>query len=132
MEVIETVSGTECDLPFKSGDMYLVYAQWEWGKVLTSRCMGTKYIEKAKSEARALGPTESMKEKLYDHLRNACMGRLDTSCCLASLKVMRQDYYVPEPEEGCPAETKPDRLRCGGSYVWCIPLNTERHREKKP
>ena len=95
--------------------------------MLTSRCMGTKFLEKAK--VAALGPDQEMKEKLYIHLRNACMGRIDTACCLSSLKAMRVNYYVPEPDEGCAEGTVPDRLHCGGSYTaWCIPYSEKSHR----
>jgi hypothetical protein len=128
MEIVTDVSGNDCDLVFEEGKTYLVYAQWQWGIAVTSRCMGTKLIEKARTDASALGPSEAMKEKLYIQLRNACMGRIDTSCCLSSLKAMREGYYVPEPESGCPEGTIPDRLRCGGSYTWCIPISDGSHR----
>ena len=107
MEIATEASGGECDLSFEEGKNYLVYARWEWGSAATSRCMGTKSIEKARGDASALGPSEAMKEKLYIHLRNACMGRIDTACCLSSLKAMRQGYYVPEPEKGCPRGDDP-------------------------
>ena len=129
MEIIAEVSGTVCDLPFEEGQTYLVYGQWEWGHVVTSICMGTKVIEKAKSDRAALGPDEALKDKLYEHLRDACMGRIDTPCCLSSLKVLREGYYVPEPELGCPSGTIPDRLRCAGSYTWCIPLTEKTHHQ---
>ena len=93
--------------------------------MLTSRCMGTKFLEKAKISA--LGPDQERKEKLYIGLRNMCMGRSDTSCCLSSLKAMSQEWYVPEPPGGCTEGTVPDRLRCGGSYTWCIPLTENHH-----
>jgi hypothetical protein len=125
MKVTVDVTGDGCDLPFEEGQSYLVYAKWEWGTVLTARCMGTKLLVKAKNE---LGPSQELKEKLYIKLRNACMGRIDTVCCLASLKAMRAGYYVPEPEEGCPSETVPDRLHCSGSYTWCIPLLEKTHQ----
>lgn len=126
MEVTEEVTGTDCDLPFEVGQSYVVFAQWEWGTFKTSRCLGTKFLEKARVEA--LGPSEALKEKLYIRLRNACMGRYDTPCCLSSLKAMRVGYYVPQPEEGCPEGTVPDRLRCGGSFTWCIPITEKGHR----
>jgi hypothetical protein len=126
MEIVEDISGTDCDFSFENGQNYLVYARWEWGSAVTSRCMGTKLLEKA--NAKALGPSEEMKDKLYLHLRDACMGRLDTSCCLESLKAMRADYHVPEPEEGCPSGMVPDRLSCAGSYTWCISFTEKSHR----
>lgn len=126
--IVTAVVGTECDLVFEEGKSYLVYAQWEWGSAVTARCMGTQSIEKAKRDADALGPSEAMKEKLYIRLRNACMGRIDTACCLSSLKEMRVGYDVPEPDDGCPDGTTPDRLRCAGSYTWCIPNNEKSHR----
>ncbi len=126
MKIYDQIAGNECDLPLEEGQSYLVFAKWEWGSVNTSRCMGTKFLEKARVEP--LGPSEQLKEKLYIRLRNACMGRHDTPCCLASLKAMRTSYYVPEPEEGCAEETVPDRLHCSGSYTWCIPLSEKTHR----
>jgi hypothetical protein len=128
-EIVAEVTTTPCDLTFQEGKKYLIYARWEWGTYVTARCMGTKEIAIARSDASALGPSESMKEKLYLQLRNACMGRMDTPCCLSSLKAMRQDYSIPEPEGGCPAGTKPDRLLCGGSYAWCIPVTQKDHRQ---
>ena len=56
------------------------------------------------------------------------MGRIDTVCCLASLKALRKDYYLPEPEEGCPSGMIPDRLHCSGSYTWCIPGTEKNHQ----
>lgn len=132
MSIVMEVAGSDCDLVFEEGKSYLVYAQWQWGSAVTSRCMGSKLIEKARGDATALGPSEAMKEKLYIQLHNACMGRLDTSCCLASLKAMRQGYYVPEPDHGCPGGMIPDRLRCGGSYTWCIPISEGGHRQVAP
>ena len=126
MKVSADVTGDECDLPFEIGQNYLVFTRWEWGKLITSRCMGTRLLEKARIES--LGPSEELKEKLYIRLRNACMGRYDTPCCLSSLKAMRVGYFVPEPEEGCPDGTAPDRLRCSGSYTWCIPSTDKGHR----
>jgi hypothetical protein len=126
MKLITEVTGDPCDLSFEEGQSFLVFAQWEWGNVVTSRCMGTKLLPKARMAE--LGPSEALKEKLYIHLRNACMGRIDTACCLSSLKAMRAGYYVPEPEDGCPSGSIPDRLHCGGSYVWCIPVLEKGHR----
>ncbi len=128
-KVMVDVTGTPCDLPFDENQSYVVFARWEWGKMLTSRCMGTKFLEKAKVSA--LGPDQERKEKMYIGLRNMCMGRRDTPCCLASLKAMRQEYYVPEPEEGCSEGTVPDRLRCAGSYTWCIPYSEKSHRPEE-
>jgi len=125
MKVTEEMLGTECDLPFKEGESFLVFTRWEWGTVKTSRCMGTKFLKKAQTAA--LGPSEELKEKLYIRLRNACMGRIDTPCCLSSIKAMRVGYYVPEPQQGCPDGSVPDRLRCGGSYTWCIPVTEKNH-----
>jgi hypothetical protein len=125
MKVTTQVTGDACDLSFEEGGSYLVFARWEWGNVVTSRCMGTKLLPKAR--AAELGPSEELKEKLYIHLRNACMGRIDTPCCLSSLKAMRAGYYIPEPEDGCPSGSIPDRLHCGGSYTWCIPVLEKTH-----
>jgi hypothetical protein len=125
MKVTSEVKGDGCDLKFEEAQNYLVYAKWEWGTVMTSRCMGTQLLVKAKNE---LGPSQELKDKLYIKLRNACMGRSDTFCCLASLKAMRKDYYLPEPEEGCPSGMVPDRLRCAGSYQWCIPVTEKTHQ----
>jgi len=125
MEVQEEMTGTDCDITFEAGQNYLVYSRWEWGHVFTTRCMGTKLLEKINKNA--LGPSEEAKEKLYRYLHNACMGRLDTSCCLGSVKAMQSGYYVPEPEDGCPSGSVPDRLRCAGSYTWCISATEKRH-----
>ncbi len=125
MKVSAEVTGSSCDLNFEEAQNYLVYAKWEWGTVITSRCMGTKLLVKAKNE---LGPSQALKDKLYIKLRNACMGRYDTPCCLSSLEAMRKDYYLPEPEEGCPSGMIPDRLHCAGSYNWCIPVTEKTHQ----
>jgi hypothetical protein len=130
MKVNVEVKNDGCDLPFQVGQSYLVFVKWEWGQNYTHRCMGTKRLAKARPDA--LGPSEQLKEKLYIRLRNACMGRRDTACCLSSLKAMRKGYYVPEPENGCPSGTQPDRLRCWGSYTWCIPDTEERFQSSGP
>jgi hypothetical protein len=129
MKVVTDVMGTDCDIPFDEGRNYLVYARWEWGQAVTSRCMGTKLLDRPANTA--LGPSQALKDKMYVHLRNACMGRPDTPCCLASLKAMRAAYYLPEPEDGCPSGTVPDRLRCAGSYTWCIPVTAKDHRQNE-
>ena len=126
IKVTTAVTGDPCDLSFEEGQPYLVFAHWEWGNFVTSRCMGTKLLPKARTAE--LGPSEALKEKLYIRLRNACMGRSDTPCCLASLKAMRAGYFVPEPEDGCPSGSIPDRLHCAGSYTWCIPVLDKGHR----
>ena len=125
MKVTTEATGDACDLNFEEAQNYLVYTKWEWGNNITSRCMGTKLLVKAKNE---LGPSQELKDKLYIKLRNACMGRYDTLCCLTSLKAMRKDYYLPEPEDGCPPGMIPDRLHCAGSYNWCIPLLEKTHQ----
>jgi hypothetical protein len=123
MSMTDAQAGTDCGIDFKEGDSYIVYAHWEWGAVVTSRCYGTKPLESAASDAGALGPSDSAKEKFYSQLQKLCMGRLDTLCCLASIKAMHQGYYLPEPDEGCPTGTVPDRLKCNGSIRWCVPAN---------
>jgi hypothetical protein len=90
--------------------------------------MGTKLLQK--NTTQPLGPDEEAKNKFYLHLRDACMGRRDTACCLASLKAMRQNYHLPEPEEGCPSGSAPDRLQCAGSYTWCISFSEKNHAPK--
>lgn len=126
--VVDAMAGTECDLGVQEGESYLVYARWEWGQVVTSRCLGTKPVEKAHADAKVLGLPDAAKEKMYSRLQEACMGRRDTPCCLASVRAMREGYFVPEPEGGCPAGMAPDRLRCAGSYRWCIPPAQKDHR----
>ena len=125
MKVTAAVAGDGCDLPYEEWQKYLVYAKWEWGNVITSRCLGTKLLIKAKDE---LGPSQEIKNKLYIKLRNACMGRYDTPCCLSSLKAMRVGYYIPEPDDGCPAGLVPDRLHCAGSYTWCVSPTDKTHK----
>lgn len=118
------VKNDGCDLPFEKNQNYLVFAKWEWGTLSTHRCMGTKLLNT--DNRAALGPSEQLKEKLYIRLRNACMGRRDTACCLQSLKAMKAGYFLPEPEAGCPDGSLPDRLKCAGSYTWCIPTTEKR------
>ena len=49
-----------------------------------------------------------------------------------SLKAMQEGSFLPQPDSGeCPDETIPDRLRCEGSYVWCVPM-LEPHRHNQP
>jgi len=126
MKIMVDVIGDMCDFPFELDQSYLVFAKWEWGRVVTTRCMGTKLLPKV--PLTELGPSEQLKEKLYIRLRNACMGRLDTPCCLNSLKALRAGFYLPEPDDGCPSGTIPDRLHCNGSYTWCIPVLEKSHQ----
>jgi len=129
-EVRDNEEGTECATDFKEGETYLVFVSWRWGTMLTSRCWGTKLLKEIRADQNSIGASDAMKSKYYDHLHNLCMGRRDTPCCLNSLKVMRDGGYLPQPEQGCPDETIPDRLRCDGSYVWCLPT-LEPHRHNK-
>ncbi len=71
-KVTAEVAGNACDLPFKVNQSYLVFAHWEWGSMMTSRCMGTKFLEKAR--VAALGPDQERKEKLYIGLPNMLHG----------------------------------------------------------
>ncbi len=118
-----------CELAVKEGAYYLVFAHWEWGYWVTSRCWGTKPVEEAKEEAEKLGLPNSAKEKVYKEIQKRCMGLYTTGCCLSSLKAMQKTYSLPEPEAGCPAGTKPDTLLCAGSLRWCIPVTEERINE---
>ncbi len=132
LEVRDNEDGKDCATDFHEGETYLVYARWQWGMTQTSRCWGTKKIQEAMGDASALGPSAALKGKYYAKLREACMGRRDTPCCLYSVKAMSDGGYLPQPEGGCPEETIPDLLRCAGSYTWCVPAtDTSRHNQKR-
>ena len=126
IELKDEADGKECAIDFHEGESYLVYARWQWGATRTSRCWGTKRLQEAYGDAAALGPGDAAKAKYYDKLRILCLGRRDTACCLASLKAMRRGGYLPRPDGGCPEDMIPDQMRCGGSYVWCVPATAER------
>jgi hypothetical protein len=121
LEVRDNEEGKPCAIDFHEGESYLVYARWQWGSTRISRCWGTKRIQEAGVDAQNLGPGDAAKGKYYDKLQVHCMGRRDTPCCLSSVKAMRAGGYLPQPEAGCPEEMIPNRLRCDGSYVWCVP-----------
>lgn len=124
--------GTPCERPVKEGEFYLVFAHWEWGLWKTSTCWGTKPLKSASAhEAETLGLPNAAKEKLYEQLRTRCMGLYTTTCCLASVNAMRENYYAPEPAGGCPGGTRPDQLSCVGGYRWCVPLAQALRHEKK-
>jgi len=121
--MIDTDQDQPCEMPVKEGAYYLVFAHWQWGDWVTSRCWGTKPIEEAKEESEKLGLPNSAKDKLYKEIQKHCMGLYTTSCCLSSLKAMQKGYYLPEPDQGCAAGMKPDTLTCGGSLRWCVGIN---------
>lgn len=123
MTLTDSEAGTDCAIDFKLKDNYLVYVRWIWGARVTSRCVGTKKMEQAASDAKVLGPGDELREDLYTKLQPMCMGTPGAFCCLASLRAMEKGHYLPEPEAGCPDTTVPDRLRCGGSMRWCIPTS---------
>src|SRR5262249_13521804 len=100
LEMRDNEDGKECAIDFHEGETYLVYARWQWGSMLTSRCWGTKKIQEALGDAGTLGPSAALKEKYYEQLRISCMGRIDTPCCLASVKAMRAGGFLPQPETG--------------------------------
>ena len=130
VDVVDDRAGSDCALDFKEGDTYLVYVRWLWGSKKTSRCWGTKLLQEAGKSAAALGPGDAWKVKLYDKMQENCMGRYDTTCCLSSLRAMREGRYLPPTDEGCPDGLIPDRLRCDGSYLWCVPANDpNRHNQ---
>jgi hypothetical protein len=129
LEMGDSEEGTDCAIDFHEGETYLVYARWQWGSLLTSRCWGTKQIQQAIPDAAQLGPSAAMKEKYYEQLRISCMGRRDTPCCLSAVKAMRAGGYMPRPDAGCPDDMIPDGLRCEGSYVWCVPNTEPRHNQ---
>lgn len=117
----DEAAGSACALQFAPDQEYLVYARWEWGVYRISRCWGTKPVTEAKADAAVIGPGNAWKSKLYPKLREACMGKYTTSCCLAGVKSMEEGGYLPEPEGGCPLGKRPNRLRCRESPVWCEP-----------
>jgi hypothetical protein len=127
LELRDREEGKDCATDFHEGESYLVYARWQWGETLTSKCWGTKRIDQAAEDAAALGPGAEAKAKYYDQLRVFCMGKASTPCCLASLKTMRAGGYIPKPEQGCPENMIPDRLTCRESYEWCVPNTSPRH-----
>jgi hypothetical protein len=131
MEINPTSVGTNCDIDYKEGDTYLVFVRWQWGSYLTARCWGTKPIPEAGKELSALGPGVIWKERFYGQLSKNCMGRPDTPCCLSSVRAMKDGGFLPEPEAGCTEGMIPDRLKCEGSWLWCIPIVGEhRHQEQ--
>jgi len=113
---------TPCALTLEKDKEYVVYERWQWGLQKTSRCWGTKEIAKAKPDQAVLGPGDEWKEKLYPKLREGCMGRYDTACCLSSVKAMEQGHYLPEAEDGCPDGFQPNVARCKGTLRWCEPI----------
>jgi hypothetical protein len=115
-------SGTPCAFTFEKNKEYIVYERWQWGLKKTSRCWGTKEITKAKPDQATLGPGDEWKEKLYPKIREGCMGRYDTACCLSSVKAMEQGHYLPEAEDGCPDGFAPNVVHCKGSLRWCEPI----------
>jgi len=129
VRLTDRMAESGCALPFKTDESYLVYAHWVWGAVVTSRCDGTELLKDGQ-QASALGPTDAAKEKYYDRLRGACTLHEDVGCCKASVTAMGQGGYLPEPSEGCPEGMVPDRLKCFGSYLWCIPIGQPDHRSR--
>lgn len=111
-----------CALALAKNKEYLVYGRWEWGYLKTAQCWGTKPIEKANGDRAAIGPGDEWKGKLYPKMREACMGRYDTSCCLSSVNAMEKGYFLPEPENGCADGYKPNVVNCKGSLRWCEPI----------
>lgn len=131
VEMGDNEDGKECAIDFHEGETYMMYVHWQWGAMLTSRCWGTKKIQEASGDAGTLGAGSTEKDQFYEKMKVSCMGRRDTPCCLSSLKAMREGRFLPQPEDGCPDETIPDRLRCEGSYIWCVPT-LEPHRHNQP
>jgi hypothetical protein len=75
-----------------------------------------------------VGPGDEWKTKAYKAMRERCMGRRDTFCCLDSVKAMAAGAFEPENlDQGCPENMIPDRLPCAGSYIWCVPMTGD-HR----
>ncbi len=119
--------GSDCAIPFKEGEVYMVYARWELGFTVIKPCSGTKLIKQTEyDEASAAGPGSEYKAQVYKKVQALCMGHRETFCCLDSLKAMKAAHALPEPDEGCPDGMKPDRLSCIGSLVWCVPIVANR------
>lgn len=125
----DSLAGTECAIDFKVGDDYVVYAHWLWAEYYTSRCYGTKLLKSAGQDMKTLGPAGSIREKIYQRMHNECRLQEPVKCCWDSIKAMSEGGYLPEPPDGCPSGTVPDRLRCPTSYVWCIPAGMQDHRQ---
>jgi hypothetical protein len=130
LELEDQEDGGECALNFHEGESYLVYTRWRWGTTLTSRCWGTQRLDKVGAEGQALGPGSIAKSRYYEKLRVLCMGRRDTRCCLSSIKAMQDGGFLPKTDDSCPDGMIPDRLKCAGSYTWCVPATEpRRHNE---
>ena len=56
VKLTDSKAGTDCDLGVKEKENYLVYARWEWGAMITNRCIGTKKLDQADADAKIIGP----------------------------------------------------------------------------
>ncbi|MCK5123357.1 MAG: hypothetical protein KAQ87_04405 [Candidatus Pacebacteria bacterium] len=62
----------------------------------------------------------NQEENYYDVLEKKCDG---DGCCLASLKVMRENNYKEADKNGnCPEGFNRNMMRCIISYQWCEPI----------
>ncbi len=133
VETVDAMAGTDCATDFKYGDSYMVFGRWEWGVIQVSSCTGTSFINPLDEANRYSGTSELLKDKIYKDLRENCLGLPITMCCLASVKSMSQGRYLPMQSQGCPEGMVPDRLKCTGSHIWCIPADgsVKDHRHSK-
>jgi len=133
VEATDDAAGTDCALDFKEGQEYMVYARWDWANIVVSSCTGTTPIDPFSRPGQALGPSDAWKEKLYKKMWENCLGTTVTMCCLSSLKAMQKGRFLPQINDSCPDDMAPDRLKCNGSLVWCIPLSDDMqdHRHSK-
>ena len=64
-------------------------------------------------------PINQKTENYYNLLESKCAGN---SCCVSSLKAMRENNYKEADENGkCPKGFYMDMMKCITSYQWCVP-----------
>ena len=57
----------------------------------------------------------------YQKLASQCLQKGSYSCCISSVKNMRQGNYRIEPESGCPEGFNRNMLKCIDTFIWCEP-----------
>ncbi len=65
-------------------------------------------------------PVDQETENHYNVLEKKCAGN---SCCVSSLKTMKENNYKEADESGeCPEGFYMDMMKCITSYQWCVPM----------
>jgi len=65
----------------------------------------------------------------YDALAQECKQKDSVSCCMASIRVMKENNYIPASKDAsenynCPEGFNKNMMKCIDTFRWCEPVKS--------